>query len=219
MDNPHLLPNNPARQVVPLHQAATFQITAAKFCTAVTVETTKDRQCVCPLCWSVHSNLVRDGNRLKQGGGVGVHPPSSPARADFSICPHHLSDTAPMCSAPSSPRQTWSEITTFPLHFQSPFHSGNSILYTAKTQYRKFETNVPRKGIPRPQSQFPHSCVCERFIFSHDRSAYSAAGKYVDRSWEYINRSQKCGNQHRGRAIPFLVIHKWDFLCSVDSRQ
>ncbi len=23
-----------------------------------------------------------------------------------------------------------------------------------------------------------------------DRSAYSAAGKYVDRSWEYINRSQ-----------------------------
>jgi hypothetical protein len=29
----------------------------------------------------------------------------------------------------------------------------------------------------------PHSCVCER-------SAYSAAGKYVDRSWEYVNRSQ-----------------------------
>jgi hypothetical protein len=26
------------------------------------------------------------------------------------------------------------------------------------------ETNVPRKGIARPQSQFPHSCVCERFF-------------------------------------------------------
>ncbi len=36
---------------------------------------------------------------------------------------------------------------------------------TAKTQYRKFETNIPRKGTARPQSQFPHSCVCERFIF------------------------------------------------------
>ncbi len=53
--------------------------------------------------------------------------------------------------------------------------------HTAKTQYRKFETNIPRKGIARAQSQFPHSCVCERFIYSHDRSAYSAAGKYVDR--------------------------------------
>ncbi len=35
-------------------------------------------------------------------------------------------------------------------------------------------------------NQFSHSCVCERFIYLHDRSAYSAAGKYVDRSWEYI---------------------------------
>jgi hypothetical protein len=30
-----------------------------------------------------------------------------------------------------------------------------SLLYTAKTQYRKFETNIPSKGISR--SQFPHS--------------------------------------------------------------
>ncbi len=39
-------------------------------------------------------------------------------------------------------------------------------------------------------SQFLHSYVCERFIFFQDWSAYSAAGKYVDRSWEYINCSQ-----------------------------
>jgi hypothetical protein len=51
-----------------------------------------------------------------------------------------------------------------------------------QAQYQKVETNIPRKGIARPQSQFPHSCVGERFIYSHDRSAYSAAGKYVDRS-------------------------------------
>jgi hypothetical protein len=54
--------------------------------------------------------------------------------------------------------------------------------YTAKTQNRKFETNIPRNEIARPQSQFPHSCVCDRFIYSQDRSA---AGKFVDRVLEY----------------------------------
>ncbi len=51
---------------------------------------------------------------------------------------------------------------------------------------------------------------------SHDQSAYSAARKYVDPSWEYINRSQthECGNWYWGRAIPRKGIHKWDFRCS-----
>ncbi len=37
--------------------------------------------------------------------------------------------------------------------------------------------------------------------------------KYVDRSREYINRSQthECGNWDWGRAIPRKGIHKWDF--------
>ncbi len=65
-----------------------------------------------------------------------------------------------------------------------------AFLNTAKTQYSKFETNIPSKGIAGPLSQFPHSCVCELFIYSYNRSAYSALGKYEDRSWEYINRSQ-----------------------------
>ncbi len=77
----------------------------------------------------------------------------------------------------------------------------------------KFQTNIPRKGIARPQFLFLHSCVCERFIYSNDQSAYSAARKYVNGSWEYINRSQtnECGNRDWGRTIPFLGIHKWDF--------
>jgi hypothetical protein len=71
-----------------------------------------------------------------------------------------------------------------------------SIAHTAKTQYRKFEKNVTIKGIARPQSQFPHPCVCDQFIYSHDWSAYSAAGKNLNHSWEYIKRSQtrECGN-------------------------
>ncbi len=47
---------------------------------------------------------------------------------------------------------------------------------TAKTKYRNFETNNPRKGISGSQSQFLHSCIYERFIYSNDRSAYSARG-------------------------------------------
>ena len=53
----------------------------------------------------------------------------------------------------------------------SPTH-----LHTAKTKNRNFETNIPRKGILGSQSQFPHSCVCERLIYSHDLSPYSAGG-------------------------------------------
>ncbi len=51
-----------------------------------------------------------------------------------------------------------------------------SLALTVKTQYQNFETNIPRKGIAWPQS------------IIYYRSAYSAAGKYVDRSGEYINR-------------------------------
>ncbi len=59
-----------------------------------------------------------------------------------------------------------------------------------RTNTENSKKNIPRKGILRPQSQFPNSCVCERFIYSHDQSAYSVARKYMDRFWEYINSSQ-----------------------------
>ncbi len=54
-------------------------------------------------------------------------------------------------------------------------------------------------------------------IYFQDRSAYSAAGKYVDWSWEYTHRSQtnEWGNWDWGRGIPRKGIHKWDFPCSV----
>jgi hypothetical protein len=87
----------------------------------------------------------------------------------------------------------------------------SSLCFLTAKQHRKFETNIPRKGIARPQPQFPHSCVCERDLYtvSHD---WSAAGKYVDWSWECINRS-KTHEWDWGHAIPFLGIHKWDFRC------
>jgi hypothetical protein len=36
---------------------------------------------------------------------------------------------------------------------------------------------IPRKGIAGPQSQFPHSCVCQRFIYSQYRSTYFSAAE------------------------------------------
>jgi hypothetical protein len=51
------------------------------------------------------------------------------------------------------------------------------------------------------------------------RDLYFAAAKYVDRSWEYINRSQthECKNWDCGHAIPFLGKYKLDFWYSVFS--
>ncbi len=103
---------------------------------------------------------------------------------------------------------------------RNPAHRGLSVVWiecTAKTHYRKFETDITRKGIAWPQSQSPCSRVCERDIYSQDMSAHSAAGKLVDQSWEYINRSQthERGSWDWGRAINYLGMLKWDFRRSV----
>jgi hypothetical protein len=47
-----------------------------------------------------------------------------------------------------------------------------SCLQVHTTLQGKFRLCIPRKGIARPQSQFPHSCICERFIYSHERSTF-----------------------------------------------
>ncbi len=52
---------------------------------------------------------------------------------------------------------------------------GSLPIYSSTLQKNNTESwtaNIPRKGIARPQSQFLQSCVCERLIYSHDRSAF-----------------------------------------------
>ncbi len=64
--------------------------------------------------------------------------------------------------------------SSFRIHkMRSPFHlcpsrfwSGFSLFYLQSPLQRKSHLCIPRKGIARPQYQFPHSCVCERFIYS-----------------------------------------------------
>jgi hypothetical protein len=89
------------------------------------------------------------------------------------------------------------------------------------TLQRKNDENLKqiflRKGISGPQPQFPHSCVCERIIYSPRWACLFCWRKYVDRSWEYLNRSQthECGNRSWGRAIPRKGIYKRNCRCSV----
>jgi hypothetical protein len=51
------------------------------------------------------------------------------------------------------------------------FDKNASFQYVHALQ-RKSHLCIPFQGIARPQPQFPHSCVCERFIWSQYRSTY-----------------------------------------------
>ncbi len=64
-------------------------------------------------------------------------------------------------------------------------------------------------------SSYSHISVRDIYIFPRLICLFCWR-KYVDRSWEYINRSQthECENWDWGSAIPRKGIHKWDFPCS-----
>jgi hypothetical protein len=51
--------------------------------------------------------------------------------------------------------------------------------YPAKciTLYKKSFLCIPRNETAQPRSQFLHTCICERFIYSQDWSAYYATEK------------------------------------------
>ncbi len=86
---------------------------------------------------------------------------------------------------------------------------------TAQTKYRKFEKNIPRKRTARLQSQFLHSWAIyiflwSIFLFYCRKIGGLNVGIYtIDRS-----QTHECDNADWGRAIPFLGIYKFKFLCS-----
>ncbi len=107
--------------------------------------------------------------RMEGGSAIQITPKST-----FQKCPEHIGEK--FCCF------CFIKISTALLSYyclvqlQFIFLNLTLTLYTAKTVYRNFETNIPGNETARPQSQFQHSCFCERFIYSHDQSAYSAAG-------------------------------------------
>ncbi len=103
-----------------------------------------------------------------------------------------------------------------PVHFPYSFTVGkNSFVMltpiTLATLQGKSHLCIPFLGIAGPQSQFPHSCVCERF--------YIFPGSVHILSWKYMNLSQiyECRNWETGHyhcvleiTASFLGIHKWE---------
>jgi hypothetical protein len=93
-------------------------------------------------------------------------------------------------------------------------------MYTAKNQYRKLETNVPGKGIARPQSQFLHPCVCERFIYITTIDLPILLQEIcgpIPRIYVFIaqrNMNVEIGTE--AAKFPEKKIHKWDLICSVN---
>ncbi len=85
-----------------------------------------------------------------------------------------------------------------------------------KGKIPKFRTKYSQKrhiGVSVPISTFMRLCVIYIFPWSVCLFCWR---KYLDRSWDYKNRSQthECGNWGWGRVIPIKGIHKWDFHCS-----
>ncbi len=95
--------------------------------------------------------------------GSFMPPPHSPSRA--RICKHLWSpgiDSASICSLAG--RYDKQDCCTVPVP--------GLLKRPTNTLQRQFRLYIPFLGIARPQPQFLHSCVCERFIYSQDRSTY-----------------------------------------------
>jgi hypothetical protein len=86
--------------------------------------------------------------------------------------------------------------------------------YTIPKIRNKYSQKGIAPSVPIPTFMFLWAIYT---VYSQDQSTYSAAGKKVDRSLEYIHSSQthECGNGDWGPAFSFLGLHTWDFRGSV----
>ncbi len=84
-------------------------------------------------------------------------------------------------------------------------------LYMYTALQRKSHLCILRQWIARPQSQFPHSCVWERFIQYIPKSVhiFSCSRQFADRSWKNINRSRKMNVETETVTAQFLF---WEYL-------
>ncbi len=77
------------------------------------------------------------------------------------------------------------------------------------TLQRKSHLCIPFLGISQPQPQFLHSCVCERFVQSQDRSTYFLQqNRQTDRGNIYITHRRM--NVEIGTETPIFLL--WEYL-------
>ncbi len=91
----------------------------------------------------------------------------------------------------------WQRCFSFSNQISFFFHIPDSFfgcLHSNLTASERSDFCIPRNETARPRSQFPHSCICEQFIYSHDRSTYFAAAKYwpndpgnIEIAYRYMN--------------------------------
>ncbi len=105
------------------------------------------------------------------------------------------------------------------LLFSLPGKRGWTHIIHCKDKIPKFQNKYSQKrsiGVSVPISTFIRLWAI--YIFPRSVCLFCWR-KYVDRSWDYINLSQTCGNWGWGPAIPKKGIHKWDFRCSVGEQK
>jgi hypothetical protein len=97
-----------------------------------------------------------------------------------------------------------------------PMSYRGTLCNTTKTQKRKFETIIPRKGTARLQSQFLHSCFCERFTYIPliGLPILLQENSWAERRNVYTVDRPETQNWNWGRTISFQGIHKSNFHCS-----
>ncbi len=110
--------------------------------------------------------------------------------------------------------------------FQDPPLCRSTSCGAATTLQGKSHFCIPFLGIARPQSQFPHSCVCERFIYSKDQSTYFPAtiGRPIHKSLRYMNVGTGRQNiiilfwihfcKYINGNQTFILDSQWPFICS-----
>ncbi len=87
---------------------------------------------------------------------------------------------------------------------------------TAKNQYQNSKQISQKRNCAAP-TVLLSTFICLWAIYTFPRLiCLFCCRKYVNRSWEYLNRLQthECGNWDWGRAIPRKGIQTLDFRCS-----
>ncbi len=128
---------------------------------------------------------------------LSLSPPPGGFQRDFEPA-----DTMVCCidlglDRPHTQAQHTTQHTT-PHH--TPLHQAPNIQHS--TLQRKSHLCIPVLGIALPRSQFPHSCVCERFIYSQDRCSYFPAAEWQTDPGNIYHRYMSVGTG--GQNIIFL---------------